>query len=203
MQILIATTNPGKVREFRHMLGENGRQFTDLSAFPNVRQVPETGQTFAENAALKASGYATQCNSWALADDSGLVVDALDGKPGIYSARWAIMHSRGQGDAANNELLLEQMRDVPDEKRTARFVCALVLADDTGRILATTQGHVAGRLLRQPRGSNGFGYDPIFFIPSLNRSAAELTPQQKSQISHRANALKKMQQWLNGSIAAH
>ncbi|HEY1686408.1 MAG TPA: RdgB/HAM1 family non-canonical purine NTP pyrophosphatase [Tepidisphaeraceae bacterium] len=191
MRILIATTNAGKLREFQQMLGD---QFAlmDLSAFPQVDEVEETGKTFAENAALKAIGYAKQTSQWTIADDSGLCVDALAGSPGIFSARWAQRHGRDKGDQSNNELLLEQMHNVADEARGAKFVCALALSDPSGKIVLTTDDFVPGRILREPRGKNGFGYDPLFFVPELNRTAAELLPEEKSRVSHRGRALRKM-----------
>jgi XTP/dITP diphosphohydrolase len=196
MQILIATSNPGKLREFRQMLGDLKLSFTDLSAFPHIQSINETGHTFAENAALKAAGYARQTGSWALADDSGLSVDALNGAPGIFSARWAEQHERGDGDNANNHLLLEQLQNVPDAARSARFVCALALADATGRIALTAEDFVQGVILHEPRGSNGFGYDPLFYLPGLHRTTAELSPDEKSQVSHRGKALRKMKESL-------
>jgi XTP/dITP diphosphohydrolase len=190
--ILIATANPGKVREFREMLGDDRYAWSDLSRHPDVKSVEETGRTFLANACLKASGYAKQFNTWALADDSGLEVDALNGSPGVSSARWAKLHEAGEGDAANNALLLRQLDPVPDEQRTARFVCVLALADPTGRIILTARDAVEGRMLRSPRGSNGFGYDPLFYIESLGRTTAELSPGEKHQISHRGKALRRL-----------
>src|SRR4051794_26901172 len=125
MKLLIATSNAGKVKEFREMLGVGRFAWSDLSAHRKYSPVEETGATFRGNACLKASGYATQFDTWALADDSGLAVDALGGKPCIHSARWAEMNNAGKGDADNNALLLKQLADVPDERRTARFVCVL------------------------------------------------------------------------------
>jgi XTP/dITP diphosphohydrolase len=190
--ILIATANPGKVREFREMLGDDRFAWSDLSRHPDVTSVEETGRTFLANACLKASGYAKQFDTWALADDSGLEVDALNGSPGVSSARWARLHEAGEGDAANNALLLRQLEAVPDEQRTARFVCVLALADPTGRIILTARDAVEGRMLRSPLGSNGFGYDPLFYIESLGRTTAELSPGEKHQVSHRGKALRRL-----------
>jgi XTP/dITP diphosphohydrolase len=192
MDLLIATGNKGKVREFREMLGGDAFTWKDLSSYPEAREVDETGATFEENARLKASGYARQTGVWALADDSGLVVDALGGKPGVTSARWAEMHNAGKGDADNNRLLLEQLKDVHEEGRTARFMCVLALSDETGRVLLTAQDSVEGRILRTGRGANGFGYDPLFFVPQLGKTAAELDPGEKHAISHRGKALRKL-----------
>ena len=200
MRLVIATANPGKAREFREMLGSDRYQWTDLAEHRDVPGVEETGHTFRANACLKATHYAKTLKSWALADDSGLVVDALGGKPGVYSARWAEMNGSGTGDADNNATLLKQLDAVPDEKRTARFMCCLALADEEGRIVLTAQDSVEGVMLRSPRGSNGFGYDPLFFFPELGKTTAELPPEQKHAISHRGKALRRlremMERWL-------
>jgi XTP/dITP diphosphohydrolase len=196
MDLLIATRNRGKVAEFRQMLdsaGAGGFAYHDLRDVAADFEPAETARTFRGNACLKASAYARHLGSWALADDSGLVVDALEGAPGVYSARFAEMHGAGRGDAANNAHLLRLMHDVPDERRTAQFVCVLALAEPGGRILYTAEGAIEGRLLRQPRGDNGFGYDPLFLIPALGRTTAELPPEQKHAISHRGAALRRLQ----------
>jgi XTP/dITP diphosphohydrolase len=192
VRLVIATANPGKAREFREMLGADRFEWTDLAAHRDIAGVEETGATFRANACIKATHYAKALNSWALADDSGLAVDALGGKPGVYSARWAAMNNSGAGDADNNTTLLKQLENVPDEKRTARFVCCLALADEQGRIVLTAQDSVEGVMLRSPRGSNGFGYDPLFFFPELGKTTAELPPEQKHAISHRGKALRSL-----------
>ena len=191
-KLLIATANPGKVREFRQMLGDGRFDYGDLSQHAPVTPVEETGHTFLANACLKAAGYAKQRGAWALADDSGLEVDALGGAPGVESARWAKLNGAGEGDADNNRLLLRQLENVPDERRAARFVCVLALADPGGRIILTARDSADGRVLRSPRGSGGFGYDPLFFVEALGRTTAELSPQQKHEISHRGKALRRM-----------
>jgi XTP/dITP diphosphohydrolase len=191
-EILIATGNPGKAREFREMLAAHTMRWTDLSQQPPVAPIEETGSTFEENACLKASGYASHFNMWTLADDSGLEVDAIDGAPGVLTARWAAVNQSGQGDADNNATLLRQLEVIPDNRRSARFVCVLALSDPQGRIILTARDAVEGKILRAGRGSNGFGYDPLFLIPSLGRTTAELTPEQKNQISHRGKALRTM-----------
>lgn len=192
MHLLIATTNPGKIREFRQMLaGDGSITFTDLTD----RQLPpveETGDTFLANACIKASAYAKSLATWALADDSGLAVDALGGKPGVCSARWASMHGAGKGDVDNNRLLLQQLEAVGDPQRTARFVCALALADSQGRIVLTATDSVEGRILRQPRGGGGFGYDPLFFIDEIGKTTGELPAEEKHRISHRGKALRRL-----------
>jgi non-canonical purine NTP pyrophosphatase (RdgB/HAM1 family) len=190
--LLIATGNKGKAAEFRQMLETTDLHLVDLSQLPPAPEVEETGRTFRANACLKAAAYARHYSMWTLADDSGLEVDALGGDPGVYSARWAAMNDAGKGDADNNALLLTQLRDVPDEQRTARFVCVLALSDSLGRIILTTRDTVEGRILHAPRGQNGFGYDPLFFIPEKNKTTAELTPDDKHAISHRGKALRAM-----------
>jgi XTP/dITP diphosphohydrolase len=195
-RLLIATSNPGKLREFREMLGADaaGFEYSDLSRHPGFVTVEETGATFLVNASLKAGGYARQFDAWALADDSGLEVDALGGAPGVHSARWAVRQGAGEGDAANNALLLRQLENVPDDRRTARFVCVLALADPAGRIILTARDTVEGRILRSPRGHGGFGYDPLFLIDSLGSTTAELSPAEKHRVSHRGKALRRLRE---------
>jgi non-canonical purine NTP pyrophosphatase (RdgB/HAM1 family) len=201
-EFVIATGNPGKVREFRDILGgpewagSDRPAWLGLADLPPVAEVPETGDTFRANACLKAAGYALATGRWAMADDSGLCVDALDGGPGIYSARWAGMHGAGTGDAANNALLLSQLQAVPDDRRSARFTCVLAVADPDGRIVLTVADDMAGRLLRVPRGTNGFGYDPLFVPAGLDATSAELSVDQKHRISHRGKALRRLRQLL-------
>lgn len=197
-RIVVATGNAGKAREFREMLGEDRFEWVSLAELPAVAEVPETGHTFRANAVLKASGYAVATGCWALADDSGLAVDALGGAPGVHSARWAAMHDAGSGDAANNALLLAQTADVPDDQRAARFVCVLALADPAGRVVMTVEDEMAGTLLRQPAGANGFGYDPLFRPDGHGRTSAELSPAQKHRISHRGKALRRLRTLLDG-----
>ncbi len=174
------------------MLASDQLDWSDLSDYPHIAEIQETGRTFRANACLKASGYALQTGRWALADDSGLEIDALGGAPGVASARWAFMQGTGRGDADNNATVLRQLENVPDDRRTARFVCVLALADDKGRILLTARDTVEGRILREPRGNNGFGYDPLFFVELLGRTTAELSPKQKHEISHRGKALARL-----------
>jgi XTP/dITP diphosphohydrolase len=192
MRILIATSNPAKVREFRDMLASDRIQWLDLTALPAVPPVEETGNTFRANACLKAAYYARHFGLWALADDSGLEVDALQGRPGVHSARWAELHQAGKGDQANNRLLLEQLRAISDSQRTARFVCVLALADPAGRIILTTRDTIDGQILHNERGQNGFGYDPLFYIPQINQTTAQLAPEEKHRLSHRGRALRAL-----------
>lgn len=174
------------------MLASDRLAWDDLSAHPHANTVDETGVTFRANACLKAAGYAEQFDTWALADDSGLEVDALEGGPGVMSARWAEIHHAGKGDADNNALMLRQIDHVPDDRRTGRFVCVLALADPRGRIVLTVRETVEGRILREARGTNGFGYDPLFLVPDLGLTTAELPPEQKHQLSHRGKALQRL-----------
>ncbi|MEM1012692.1 MAG: RdgB/HAM1 family non-canonical purine NTP pyrophosphatase [Planctomycetota bacterium] len=193
--LLIATRNVGKAKELAALFDGRCRSLADL---PDDGFEPdETGRTFRDNACLKAVGYARHLACPVLADDSGLAVDALGGKPGVHSARFANMHNAGSGDEANNALLLRRLANVPDDRRGARFVCVLALADATGRILMTAEGDVRGTILREPRGSNGFGYDPLFFVPSLRKTTAELSPEDKAAISHRGQASRRLRDLLS------
>jgi XTP/dITP diphosphohydrolase len=197
VELLIATGNAGKAREFRDMLGDARIVWRSLKDFTGDAAVAETGQTFAENAQLKAIGYATRYQLWTLADDSGLEVDALNKSPGVYSARWAEQHNAGSGDAANNRLLLQQLADVPDDQRTGRFVCALALCDPAGKPVLSCQDSVEGRILRAGRGNNGFGYDPLFVPNGFNLTTAELDAAEKHRISHRGKALRHLKQLMS------
>ena len=189
----MATRNAGKAREFAAMLGDAGIPWCDLSQFPKAGEVEETGRTFLANACLKATEYAKRTGCWTLADDSGLEVDALGGNPGVVSARWAALHDAGSGDIANNRLLLRQLADIPDDRRSARFVCTLALADDAGRIRLTVRDTVEGHIICEPRGQNGFGYDPLFRpIEGDGVTMAELSADRKHAISHRGNAVRRM-----------
>jgi XTP/dITP diphosphohydrolase len=194
LHIVIATRNAGKSREFREMLASDSLAWSDLSEHSAANEIEETGRTFRANACLKASGYAKQIGSWALADDSGLEIDALGGAPGVASARWAILQGTGRGDADNNQTVLQQLQSVPDDRRAARFVCVLALANPRGQIILTVRDTVEGRMLREPRGQNGFGYDPLFFIDPLQKTTAELSPDEKHQISHRGKALRRLRE---------
>jgi len=183
--ILIATTNRGKLREVQAVLDPLPVQFVDLTGFSDIPEPVEDAQTFEDNARIKALYYASRTGMWALADDSGLEVDALDGAPGIHSARFS---GPDAGDAANNAKLIEALQRTPYERRTARFRCVVVLARP-GEVLAVGRGAIEGLIIDEPRGSNGFGYDPHFLVPSLGRTTAELAPAQKNRISHRGRAL--------------
>ncbi|MCE5277629.1 MAG: RdgB/HAM1 family non-canonical purine NTP pyrophosphatase [Planctomycetaceae bacterium] len=199
-RIVAATRNGGKLREIKLALAAAPVEILSLEAWPDLSEPVEDAPTFAENAALKARYYAAATGQWCLADDSGLVVDALDGRPGVHSARYAAGDcpagsAREAIDRANNARLLAELETVDDARRTARFVCSLALADGD-RIVLTAQGSVEGIIIRQRRGENGFGYDPIFLVPELGRTVAELDGQTKNQISHRGKALKQLAQML-------
>lgn len=187
MKILLATQNQGKVKELQEMLADTQIDVLSLHDIENWEDVEETGSTFAENASLKARAAAERTGYIALADDSGLEVDALDGAPGVYSARYA---GEPKDDERNNDKLLKALEKVPDEERTARFRCALVIATPDGKEYLT-EGTVEGRISRVRRGKDGFGYDPLFFMPDFGRTMAELTLTQKNKISHRAQAFQK------------
>lgn len=186
--LLLATTNPGKLHEIRQMCGGRGWWWRSLSEFPEVAIAVEDGATFAENARRKALHYAAATGLYTLADDSGLEVDCLNGEPGVHSACYAGLP---RDDAANNRKLIAALRGVPLERRSARFRCVMVLARP-GEVLAETSGTVEGLIIDQPRGTNGFGYDPHFLLPHLGRTAAELAPHEKNAISHRGRALAQM-----------
>lgn len=199
--IVLATRNPGKLREIRQVLSPLGIEIVGLDAFEHVEDPEERGTTFADNARQKAISYARATGEWCLADDSGLVVDALDGAPGVRSARYAadrvpLNASRDEIDATNNNKLLEELREVPPEQRTARFVCHLALSDGD-QILLETSDTMNGHISLEPRGTHGFGYDPLFIINETNRTAAESTPDQKNQISHRGKAVRRFARMLS------
>ncbi|MDH7598930.1 MAG: RdgB/HAM1 family non-canonical purine NTP pyrophosphatase [Sedimentisphaerales bacterium] len=191
-RILIATTNPGKVRELQASLGILARWSTLLD-FPGLPKVEEDGKTFAENAAKKACGYAKATGLWTISDDSGLEIDALGGLPGVRSARFAGVDGpdRRAIDLANIDKVLGLLKDVPWQQRTARFVCHVCLASPDG-ILAEASGTLEGLICLEPVGENGFGYDPIFFVPALGRTVAQLDQDQKNAISHRGKAIKAL-----------
>lgn len=194
--IMIATGNMGKAKEFEKMFAKAGYQIKTMKDFPELPEVQETGQTFEENARLKAETIANILQCPVLADDSGLTVDALGGMPGIYSARFA---GEQKSDASNNAKLLHELTDVSDENRTAQFHCTLVFAAPQKESLVV-EGIWNGRIARIPRGENGFGYDPLFIVDGLEKTSAELTPEEKNELSHRGQAMKKLdglwQAWL-------
>ncbi|MEO7019129.1 MAG: XTP/dITP diphosphatase [Ktedonobacteraceae bacterium] len=182
--LLLATTNEHKLNEFRVIFRELPFQVLSLRDVQIDIDVEETGTTFAENALLKARFYAQTANMLALADDSGLEIDALGGAPGIYSARFA---GREASYAERFRLILARLQDIPPSQRTARFRCAIALAEPSG-YTQVVEGTIEGLIAEGPRGENGFGYDPLFLVPELGQTTAEMTPEQKNQISHRGRA---------------
>lgn len=202
-KILVATTNPGKVAELRAMLDADV-WWVGLSDFSGIAEVEEDGSTFAENARKKAAGYAKTTGLWTIADDSGLVVDALGGAPGVKSARFSGEKPKGEDgsliDHRNIAKVLELLQGVREEERTARFVCCLCLASPE-RVLIETRGTVEGLITDREIGTNGFGYDPVFFVPGLNKTVAQLTPEEKNAISHRGSAIRKLKPLLMQLVA--
>ncbi len=193
--IVIATNNPGKAREYEKMFSPLGFTVHTLKDFDPI-VINENGTTFEENATIKATTVMKKLNIPVIADDSGLMVDALNGEPGIHSARYAGDHD----DLANRKKLLQELKNIPDEKRTAHFHTTIVALKPNGKKLVAN-GRVDGHILHEAKGSNGFGYDPIFYVDSLHCSMAELAPEQKNKISHRGNALralmKDFDEWWN------
>jgi len=192
-QILIATKNKGKVREFKDFFREYGiTVYSLLDLDENIPDIEETGDTFEENAALKAEKIAALLNKPVLVDDSGLIVDALDGRPGIFSARYA---GEGKSDSDNNQKLLTELKEIPETERIARFICVLAVAVPGGKTIFRT-GYAEGEIALAPKGTNGFGYDPLFIPDGYEKTMAELSPTVKNSISHRSNAIKKLENWV-------
>jgi XTP/dITP diphosphohydrolase len=190
--VIIATKNQGKAKEFEKLFLPKGLTVKTLLDYPELEDVEETGSTFEENAVLKAETIAKVLGVRVIADDSGLEIDALDGRPGVYSARYAGIE---KNDEANIDKVLDELQNVPENERTARFCCSLAMAEP-GKETLTVFGTCEGRILRERRGSNGFGYDPIFFVETEGKAMAELTSEQKNSISHRANAIRKLDEVL-------
>ncbi|MGI9002733.1 MAG: RdgB/HAM1 family non-canonical purine NTP pyrophosphatase [Pseudonocardia sp.] len=188
MKLLLATRNPGKLAELRRLLDGGPVEVIGLADVPAFPDAPETGATFAENALAKARDAAAAAGLPAVADDSGLAVEALNGMPGVLSARWSGRHG---DDTANLELLLGQLADVPDERRRAAFVCAAALVVPGGPE-TVVHGEWSGRIAHAPRGSGGFGYDPVFVPDGQDRTSAELSPREKDAASHRGRAMRAL-----------
>jgi XTP/dITP diphosphohydrolase len=188
--VVLATRNLHKLDEVRRIVAAAGASvdLVSVALFPDVPDVVETGMTFAENAVLKATATATTTRLPAIADDSGLAVDALNGMPGVFSARWAGRHG---DDAANLELLLRQVADIPDPRRGAAFVCAAAMATPSGGTVVE-EGRLTGRLAHEPRGTYGFGYDPVFIPDGETRTTAEMSPAEKDAVSHRGRAFRAL-----------
>lgn len=193
IELIIATKNKGKAREFAEALEPLGYTVKTLLDYPQLKEIEETGTTFEENAILKAEGICEQIGKMVIADDSGLIVDALNGEPGVYSARYA---GEDKDDEANIDKVLKKLKDVPEKERTARFYCALAVAIPNEKTI-TVNGTCEGIIINERKGNNGFGYDPIFFVPELGKTMAELETEEKMKISHRGAALKKLREVLS------
>ena len=197
--LLLGTRNPGKVREIESILADSGWTFSSLQAFPNVDTPAETGTTYAENAILKARFYSLATGMCALADDSGLEVEALGGAPGVFSARYA---GENASDADRRALLLSELAEVSDVNRRARFVAVVAISDADGSVLHVSEGICEGTIISSPRGDGGFGYDPLFVPDGFNQTFAELHDNVKNIISHRARALLNTRHFLLNMVRA-
>lgn len=186
-EIVLGTHNVKKRAELETLLAPLGVRLRTLDEFPAAREIAETGETFADNARLKATEQAAGLSRWVLAEDSGIEVDAIGGKPGVYSARFA---GPAAADEENNALLLRQLAQTPRERRTARYVCWMTLANPAGEVVLESHGDCRGVLLESPRGAGGFGYDPLFEIREYHQSFGEMGPAVKAAISHRARAAR-------------
>jgi XTP/dITP diphosphohydrolase len=187
--LVIGSRNPKKRQEIEEILGDLGLDLRDLTASPEAPEVIEDGATFADNARKKAVELARHLGHWVLGEDSGLVVPGLNGRPGVYSARYA---GKQGDDAANNARLLAELAPLPDDRRTAYYVCTAALADPQGEVRAVVAGHCHGIIIDELRGSGGFGYDPLFLIPEYHRTFGELSARVKHALSHRARALAQL-----------
>lgn len=192
MRIIFATGNEGKMREIRMIMADLGLEILSMKEAGLSADIEENGATFEENAVIKARGIAALCQDIVLADDSGLEIDALNKEPGIYSARYL---GEDTSYHIKNKNLLDRMESVPQEQRTARFVCAIAAVLPDGRVLET-RAAMEGRIGYEERGENGFGYDPIFMLPEYGKSTAELAPEEKNKLSHRGKALRSMKEKL-------
>lgn len=193
--LVLGTRNAKKRREIEEILGDLGLELRDLSAWPDLPEVVEDGDTFEANARKKASAVARALKHWVLGEDSGLVVPALSGRPGVLSARYA---GKQGDDEANNARLLAELAPLPDSSRAAYYVCTAALSDPSGEVRAVAEGRCHGVIIRAPRGTGGFGYDPLFLIPEYHRTFGELSPHVKHALSHRARALAKLRPALWG-----
>lgn len=187
--LVLGTRNKKKLGELVELLEPYGFELRSLDAFPNAIEVDESGETFAANAALKATVQAQHLGQWILGEDSGLCVDALQGRPGVYSARYSGPEAT---DASNNAKLLEELANVPVEKRGAHYVCHATLSDPQGVVRAESEGRCSGRILLSQAGSGGFGYDPLFEIPEYHLTFGQLSPAVKGVLSHRARAMRQL-----------
>jgi len=196
VDLVIATSNQHKLKELKALLQDFPLTILSLNDFPDIPAVVEDGKSFYENARKKAVTVARHTDKITVADDSGIQVDALDGKPGVYSARFA---GADATDEANNSKLLEELKDVPPDKRGACFTCVLVIAQPDGDT-AFVEGECRGSIIYESRGDYGFGYDPLFLVPEYNKTFSEITPEEKNKVSHRARALRKLLTILPGYL---
>ena len=198
-QVVLGSRNTGKAREMSALLNPFGIELLSVSEFPDVADVVEDGSSFEENASKKARETALAVNRWVIAEDSGLAVDALGGAPGIYSARFS---GEGATDEKNNRKLIQELEGVPDAKRGAKYVCHVAVADATGEVRLNVECECRGWITTEPRGSNGFGYDPYFLIPEYHQTFGELSPLVKKVLSHRARAMRSVTQDLVKALAS-
>jgi XTP/dITP diphosphohydrolase len=187
--LILGTRNKKKIKEIEPLLADLPIDLVDVSQLSHVSEIAEDGRTFLDNASAKATGVAKSAHEWTLAEDSGLVVPALSGEPGVDSALYAGQHG---DDAANNQKLLAKIANVPEDQRSAYYVCVAVLCDPEGKLVAVTEGRCHGRIVMERRGEGGFGYDPLFLIPEYHKTFGELGPIVKAALSHRSKAIMKL-----------
>lgn len=199
LKLLIATTNPGKVREFGSLFSGLPIELVSLKSITNLVEVPETGTTFSENALIKARGYAKQSGLMTLAEDSGLCCEALEGAPGVYSARFA---GEAKGDEANNRKLLSLLEKLPVNCRGAQYESHIAIVSAQGDLIGACSGLVRGVIYSEPVGDQGFGYDPLFFYPPFQKTFAEIPLEEKNKVSHRFHAMQKAKQILSNYLVA-
>lgn len=192
-RLVLGTRNRKKRDELADLLKDLPLEVVDLSVHPDAPEIEETGSTFEENARLKAVGVARVLKQWVLAEDSGLVVPGLNGRPGVYSARYAGKHG---DDEANNNRLLAELAPLPDDRRAAYYVCSAALANPNGEVIAVTEGRCHGEIIKERRGTGGFGYDPLFLVREYHRTFGELSLRVKQALSHRGKAIVQMRPWL-------
>jgi len=192
-RLVLGTRNRKKCEELADLLKDLPLEISDLSSWPQAPEIDETGTTFEENAKLKAVGVATAIKQWVLAEDSGLVVPGLNGRPGVYSAMYAGKHG---DDEANNNRLLAELAPLPDDRRAAYYICVAMLANPEGQVIASTEGRCHGVIIKERRGTGGFGYDPLFLVPEYHRTFGELSLRVKQALSHRGRAIVQMRPWL-------
>lgn len=192
-RLVLGTHNAKKLREIKSLLCGLEVDVTSLDQYPSALTVEETGETFEENARLKATQQATHLNQWVLAEDSGISVPSLGGQPGVYSARYAGPEAT---DEQNNQKLVNEIQALPQDKRQAFYTCQLCLADPQGTVVFETNATFHGLITEHPQGEHGFGYDPLFLVPEYHKTVAQLGPTTKSAISHRAKAMRRFRKWL-------